>query len=69
MRDRGLAGFGARLEEAYALLGRGRCLTTLGNPAADRTLREARHLFDDMGARARVAECDALIAQASKLSS
>ena len=61
--------FGASLEQAYALVGRGRCLAALRDPAADRPLRQARHLFDEMGARARVPECDALIAQAGKLSS
>ena len=36
---------------AYALLGRGRCLTALGNPAAEAALQEARSLFAAMGAR------------------
>lgn len=57
------------LEQAHALLGQGRCLTLIGDPAADQPLRQARHLFDQMGARPRIAECDTLIAQASKLSS
>ncbi len=57
------------LEQAHALLGQGRCLTTLGDPHADQPLRWARALFDQMGARPRVQECDSLIAQAGKLSS
>ena len=61
--------FGAVLEQAYALLGQGRCLTTLGDPVADMPLRWARALFDEMGARPRVGECDTLIAQTSKVSS
>jgi class 3 adenylate cyclase/tetratricopeptide (TPR) repeat protein len=61
--------FEARLERAYALLGQGRCLATLGDSAADVPLREARALFHEMGARPRIDECDTLIALASKLSS
>jgi tetratricopeptide (TPR) repeat protein len=61
--------FGATLEQAYALLGEGRCLTLLGDPQADQSLRRARALFDTMGARPRLNECDTLIAQASKLTS
>jgi len=57
------------LEQAHALLGQGRCLFALGDPTADQPLREARRLFDRMGARPGVAECEALIAQASRLSS
>jgi class 3 adenylate cyclase/tetratricopeptide (TPR) repeat protein len=57
------------LEQAHALLGQGRCLTAIGDPGADQPLRQARRLFDEMGARPYVAECDTLIAQASKLSS
>jgi class 3 adenylate cyclase/tetratricopeptide (TPR) repeat protein len=57
------------LEEAYARLGEGRCLTASADPAADQSLRHARHLFSQMGARPYVAECDTLIARASKLSS
>ena len=62
-------GFGARLEQAYALLGEGRCLATLDDPSADGSLRVARVLFEDMGARPRVDECDALIAQVRALTS
>ncbi len=62
-------GFGARLEHANAILGQGRCLAALDDPSADRMLREARALFDDMDARPSVTECDSLIAQVSRLSS
>jgi hypothetical protein len=62
-------GFGGVLEHAYALLGQGRCLAALGDPTADQALRQARALFDEMGARPRIDECDNLIALAIKLSS
>jgi hypothetical protein len=61
--------FGAVLEQAYALLGQGRSLVALGDPAADGTLRETRALFAKMGARPRVEECDRLIGGVSALSS
>jgi tetratricopeptide (TPR) repeat protein len=54
-------------EQAHGLLGQGRCLTAVGDPGADVPLRHARALFDHMGARRRVDECDKLIARASKL--
>jgi class 3 adenylate cyclase/tetratricopeptide (TPR) repeat protein len=57
----------ARLERAYALLGVGRCLSALGDPSAEAMLIEARRHFTDMGARPRVAECDAQIARLSTL--
>jgi hypothetical protein len=57
------------LEQAHALLGQGRCLTALADPEADQPLRQARALFDRMGARPRINDCDTLIARASKLSS
>jgi class 3 adenylate cyclase/tetratricopeptide (TPR) repeat protein len=57
------------IEQAHALLGQGRCLTAVGDPGADPPLRHARALFDEMGARRRVDECDTLIARASKLTS
>ncbi len=57
------------IEQAHALLGHGRCLTAVGGPGADSPLRRARALFDQMGARRRVDECDTLIARASKLTS
>jgi class 3 adenylate cyclase/tetratricopeptide (TPR) repeat protein len=57
------------IEQAHALLGEGRCLNALGDPSADVPLRRARALFDEMGARRRIDECDSLIAEASKLTS
>ncbi len=61
--------FEGRLEQAYALLGRGRCLSEVGGAGADAPLLEARVLFSEMGARPCVAECDALIARASAIGS
>jgi class 3 adenylate cyclase/tetratricopeptide (TPR) repeat protein len=55
-------GFGARLEQAYALHGQGRCLAALDGTAAEQPLRAARALFAEMGARPRVEECDVLLA-------
>jgi len=55
--------------QAHSLLGQGRCLARLEDPAADEPLSRALALFTDMGATARVADCDSLIAQASRLSS
>jgi class 3 adenylate cyclase/tetratricopeptide (TPR) repeat protein len=57
------------IEQAHALLGQGRCLVAVGDPGADRPLRRGRALFEQMGARARVVDCDELIARASRLSS
>jgi tetratricopeptide (TPR) repeat protein len=53
--------FTSVLEEAYALLGQGRCLTVIGDPDADQPLGQARLLFAAMGARPRVEECNTLI--------
>ena len=50
------------IEQAHALLGQGRCLVAVGDPGADMPLRQARALFDRMGARRRIDECDNLIA-------
>jgi class 3 adenylate cyclase/tetratricopeptide (TPR) repeat protein len=61
--------FGFVPEEAYALLGRGRCLVALDEHGADAPLRDARAIFDRLGMRPNVAECDSLIARASRLSS
>ncbi len=57
-------GFGAKLEQAYALQGQGRCLVALADRAAESVLRDARALFGEMGARPRVEECDALLSRA-----
>jgi hypothetical protein len=60
---------GAGLEHAYAVLGEGRCLAALADPAAETTLLEARRRFGEMGAKPRVEECDALLARASRRTS
>jgi class 3 adenylate cyclase/tetratricopeptide (TPR) repeat protein len=60
--------FTEAVEQAHALLGQGRCLLA-GDHGADRPLRQARALFERMGARRRVDECDNLIAGVSRLSS
>jgi hypothetical protein len=51
-------------ERAYALLGQGRCLRALGDPAAEHPLTEARELFASMGYRPALAETEALLQQA-----
>ena len=61
--------FGDVPEHAYALLGQGRCLLTLANPAADQPLRQAAELFNSMGYRPALAETEALIAQTTALAS
>jgi hypothetical protein len=61
--------FTEAIEQAHALLGQGRCLAAIGDPAADAPLHGARALFEQMGARRRVDECDSLIVQASRLTS
>ena len=53
--------FGNVPERAYALLGQGRCLAALGQPEAQKPLREARELFASMGYRPALAETDALL--------
>ncbi len=57
------------LEQAHALLAQGRCQSHTGDPTADQALRQARALFEQMGARPRIDECDTLIARAARLSS
>ncbi len=61
--------FGFVPEHALALLGQGRCEVALGEPGADRSLRDARAIFDGLQAREALDECDLLIARASKLTS
>ena len=56
--------FGNVPERAYALLGQGRCLTALGDAAAERPLHEARDLFASMGFAPAVAEVDLLLGPA-----
>jgi hypothetical protein len=43
-------GFGVVPERALALLGRGRCLLALSDPAAGGALRQAREIFATLGA-------------------
>jgi tetratricopeptide (TPR) repeat protein len=58
--------FGLPPEQAFSLLGRGRCLLALDRAAeAEPAVREARELFDRMGALQGVRECDALVAGAA----
>jgi len=61
--------FGNHPEHAYALLGQGRCLTTLANPDAEQPLRQARELFKSMGYKPALAETDALLAQTAAAAS
>ncbi len=60
--------FGVIPEQAYALLGQGRCLTALDQPAeATRALVQARELLDTLKAAPALAETDALLHQAGAL--
>jgi class 3 adenylate cyclase/tetratricopeptide (TPR) repeat protein len=61
--------FGDVPERAYALLGQGRCLTTLANPDAEQPLRQARELFKSMGYKPALAETDALLVQTATAAS
>jgi hypothetical protein len=61
--------FGNVPERAYALLGQGRCLLTLGDPAAEQPLREAAELFGSMGYRPALAETNALLEQTAAAAS
>jgi class 3 adenylate cyclase/tetratricopeptide (TPR) repeat protein len=61
--------FGVIPEQAFALLGQGRCLTALGRPAeATHALRSAREIFDALKAAPALFETDTLLQQASALS-
>ena len=53
--------FGNVPERAYALLGRGRCLVALGDPAPAQPLEEARELFASMGYNPALAETERLL--------
>jgi class 3 adenylate cyclase len=55
--------FGNVPERAHALLGKGRCLLTLGSAGAEQPLSEARELFSAMGYRPALAETETLLAQ------
>lgn len=63
------ARFGVVPEQAFALLGHGRCLLALGDPIAHQPLRRARDLFTRLEAAPHVAECDTLLAQAAERAS
>ena len=56
-------------EQAYALLGQGRCLAAIADPAAEEPLRRAAELFSSIGYRPALAETEALIAQVTPLAS
>jgi class 3 adenylate cyclase/tetratricopeptide (TPR) repeat protein len=53
--------FGDVPERAYALLGRGRCLTALGEPEAEAALRVARDLFAALEYGPALAETETLL--------
>jgi class 3 adenylate cyclase/tetratricopeptide (TPR) repeat protein len=55
--------FGDVPERAYALLGRGRCLSALGDAAAEAPLAQARDLFASMGYKPALADTDRLLAE------
>jgi hypothetical protein len=57
--------FGNVPERAYALLGQGRCLVALADPAAEQPLHEAAELFGSMGYRPALAETEALLERTS----
>jgi tetratricopeptide (TPR) repeat protein len=62
--------FGVIPEHAHALLGHGRCLIDLGQPHhAAPILHQSRALFDQLGAMSALAETDALLQQATAVSS
>ncbi len=62
------AGFGMVVEQAFALLGEGRCLLELSQPAqAVEPLRRARATFVKIGARPALADTDVLLEQATAL--
>ena len=62
--------FGVVPEQAFALLGQGRCLLGLSRPTeAAPVLQHAREIFERLQAVPALAETDALLAQATALSS
>ena len=57
-------------EQAFALLGQGRCLVALGRMTeAAQPLSLARDIFQELQAAPALAETDALLQQATALSS
>ena len=62
--------FGVVPEQAFALLGQGRCLVGLSRPTeAAPVLRHAREIFERLRAAPALAETDALLQQTTALSS
>jgi class 3 adenylate cyclase/tetratricopeptide (TPR) repeat protein len=62
--------FGVLPEQAFALLGQGRCLLALGRGSeAIEPIRRAREVFAALDARPRLGESDTLLAQAMELTS
>ena len=62
--------FGVVPEQAFALLGQGRCLLGLSRPTeAAPVLQRAREIFEGLQAAPALAETEALLAQATALSS
>ena len=62
--------FGVVPEQAFALLGQGRCLVGLARPTEPApVLQHAREIFDGLGAAPALAETDALLQEATALSS
>ena len=60
--------FGVVPEQAFALLGQGRCLVALGHMTeATQPLRLARDIFQELQAAPALAETDALLQQATAL--
>jgi tetratricopeptide (TPR) repeat protein len=60
--------FGTTPEHAHALLGHGRCLTALGQPApATQALQHARSIFQTLHAAPALAETDTLLQQGDAL--
>jgi hypothetical protein len=57
--------FGNMHERAHALLGQGRCLIALGDPAAEQPLLQAAELFEQMGYKPALTETEALLAEVS----
>jgi tetratricopeptide (TPR) repeat protein len=55
--------FGNVPERAYALLGQGRCMVALADPAAEQPLRQAAELFSSMGYRPALSETEKLLEQ------
>ena len=60
--------FGTTPEHAHALLGHGRCLTALGQPApATQALQRARAIYQTLHAAPALAETDTLLQQGDAL--